>query len=339
MTSEQPIGLGDGLNRLLQAMAAHDPQVAPLASGVRYTENGQALDIGDGLWGTLTRFAGDGGAAEEGLNAYRIDFVDEAAGQASFFGATLETITPGMMLLRMKMHGGAITEIEAVAVREEIVGDHGGTVTMFQPRLLLPFEPDGFAAPDPALVVQTSPSLSADTKALVGVVDDFFNAIEQDNEGLLSISPNCVVRNNGLVAADNPERPPLNPDFPAYKPFALSLREQISSGFSRYTSRISHRRHVAVDRARGLVLSVAMFDHAARVKQIEVPGIGMVELPGYVQGQEEENIAALPGSKIFPNLQVPTSDLHAQLVRVEDGQITYIETISRGAPYGLSTGW
>jgi hypothetical protein len=338
MTSERPLSLGDGLNRLLRAMAAHDPKMAPLAAGVRYTENGQPLDIGDGLWGTLTRFAGDGGAAEEGLNRYRIDFVDEAGGQASYFGATLETITPGMMLLRMRMQNGEITEIEAIAVREEIVGEHGGTVTMFQPRLPLPFEPRGFVAPDPALVTPGS-SPSADDKDLTDVVDAYFDAIENDNAGLLRIAPGCVVRNNGLLAADNPERPPINPEYPAYKPFALSLAEQIETGFSRYTSRISHRRHVAVDPSRGLVLSVAVFDHAARVKAIEVPGIGTVELPGHVQGKEETTIAALPGSKIFPNLQVPTSDLHAQLIRIEGGRIAYIETISRGAPYGLSTGW
>ena len=277
------------------------------------------------------------GAAEEGLNGYRIDFVDEAGGQATYFGATLETATPGMMLLRMKTHGGAITEIEAVAVREEIVGEHGGTVTMFQPRLLLPFDPRGFAAPDPALVAPAPDK--AEEKALTGAVDAFWDAMENDDASLLRIAPGCVVRNNGLVAADNPERPPLNPDYPAYKPFALSLAEQIETGFSRYTSRISHRRHVAVDPSRGLVLSVALFDHAARVKKIEVPGIGTVELPGYVQGKEETSIAALPGSKIFPNLQVPTSDLHAQLIRIEDGRIAYVETISRGAPYGLSTGW
>ena len=35
-------------------MIAHDPVKAPLASDVRYTENGQPLAIGDGLWRTLT---------------------------------------------------------------------------------------------------------------------------------------------------------------------------------------------------------------------------------------------------------------------------------------------
>ena len=337
MTIEQSTDLREGLTRLLKAMAAHDATGLPLATGVRYTENGQPLDIGDGLWGTLTRFAGDGGESAEGLNDYRMDFIDPDADQATFFGATLETITPGMLMLRMKREHGKITEIEAVSVREEIVGDHGGTVTMFQPRLLLPFEPNGFAAPDRALVAGASHA--ADGQALIAVVDAFFDALEQDDPDRLRLAPVCVVRCNGLLAADNPERPPLNPEFPDYKPFALSLRDQIETGFWRYTSRIRQRRHVVVDGERGLVLSVAVFDHAARVKQIEVPGLGSVELPGYIQGNEEERIAALPGSKIFPNLQVPTSDLQAQLTRIEDGRIVYIETISRGAPYGLSTGW
>jgi len=87
------------------------------------------------------------------------------------------------------------------------------------------------------------------------------------------------------------------------------------------------------------VLSVAVFDHPARVHEIEVPGFGTVPFPGYVAGQEELTIAALPGSRIYPNLQVPTSDLHAQLTRIEGGRIAYVEAISRGAPYGLPTGW
>jgi hypothetical protein len=42
------------IDGLLTAMIAHDPAKAPLDKDVRYTENGQPLAIGDGLWRTLT---------------------------------------------------------------------------------------------------------------------------------------------------------------------------------------------------------------------------------------------------------------------------------------------
>jgi len=330
------IQLRDGLEAVLRAMASDDRSGLPLAANARFTENGQVLEIGDGLWGTLTRFAGDGGTGEHEPNAYRIDFIDDAAGQATFFGATIENKTPGMMLLRVKFSAGEILEVEAVAVREEIVGDHGGTVTMFQPRLLLPFEPRGFASPDPALV---APADGSGAAALTAVADALFDAIEQDDPSLVEFTEGCIVRNNGLLAANDPDAAPLNAEVPEYRPFALSVKDQIATGFSRYTSRVSHRRHVAVDAKRGLVLSVVVFDHNARVHEIEVPGIGTVPFPGYIAGKEEESIAALPGSKIYPNLQVPTSDLYAHLIRVENGRIAYVEAISRGTPYGLSPNW
>ena len=38
------------VDRYLDALVRHDPTAVPLAAGVRYTENGQRLGVGDGLW-------------------------------------------------------------------------------------------------------------------------------------------------------------------------------------------------------------------------------------------------------------------------------------------------
>ena len=42
------------VDRYLDAVAVHDPAKAPLAKGARLTENGQKLEVGDGLWNTMT---------------------------------------------------------------------------------------------------------------------------------------------------------------------------------------------------------------------------------------------------------------------------------------------
>src|SRR5579859_7075500 len=42
------------VDKYLDAMAAHDPAKAPFAKGVESTENGQRLELGDGLWNTMT---------------------------------------------------------------------------------------------------------------------------------------------------------------------------------------------------------------------------------------------------------------------------------------------
>jgi len=42
------------VDKYLAALVAHDPGQLPLARVVRFTENGQELRLGDGLWGTVT---------------------------------------------------------------------------------------------------------------------------------------------------------------------------------------------------------------------------------------------------------------------------------------------
>ena len=44
--------LHDLTDQVFLAMAAHDASRLPLRDGVRYTENGQALRLNDGLWQT-----------------------------------------------------------------------------------------------------------------------------------------------------------------------------------------------------------------------------------------------------------------------------------------------
>src|SRR5262249_15823448 len=54
---------------LMNALLAHDPRRAPLALGVRFTQNEQPLELGDGLWGTLTN-----------IGAYKVQFADPQTG-------------------------------------------------------------------------------------------------------------------------------------------------------------------------------------------------------------------------------------------------------------------
>jgi hypothetical protein len=62
----------DGLvDRYLAALAAHDPARLPLAPGARFTENGQELKLGDGMW-----------AVAGSIGAYKLYFADATRGQA-----------------------------------------------------------------------------------------------------------------------------------------------------------------------------------------------------------------------------------------------------------------
>ncbi len=60
-------------------MVAHDPERLPLSQDVRYTENDQPLEIGDGFWKTA-----------EAIGNYRHYFADPAFGQVAFMGTMRE---------------------------------------------------------------------------------------------------------------------------------------------------------------------------------------------------------------------------------------------------------
>src|SRR3954451_20475441 len=76
--------LSKTLDQYLAAIVKHDPNAAPLAAGFRYTEN--ALDVrpGDGIWKTAI-----------GLGPVQRHYVDEATGQAAYFGTVQEGADTG----------------------------------------------------------------------------------------------------------------------------------------------------------------------------------------------------------------------------------------------------
>jgi hypothetical protein len=41
------------VNQYLAALVAHDPKRLPLSTDVKYTENDQEMEVGDGFWKTV----------------------------------------------------------------------------------------------------------------------------------------------------------------------------------------------------------------------------------------------------------------------------------------------
>ena len=96
------------VERYLQAMQAHDPKRAPFAADVKYTENGQKLELGDGLWRTFTA-----------QGSYRLFVDDVDAGHVAFLGSIREADTPTMLALHLRIREGRITAAEALVQRNE----------------------------------------------------------------------------------------------------------------------------------------------------------------------------------------------------------------------------
>jgi hypothetical protein len=63
------------VDQYLAALVARDPSKLPLTKTARYTENGQTLKLGDGMWGPVIT-----------IGTYKLYFADAKAGQLGFFG-------------------------------------------------------------------------------------------------------------------------------------------------------------------------------------------------------------------------------------------------------------
>jgi hypothetical protein len=74
---------------------------------VKFTEDGQRLNLGDGLWNTAT-----------GKGTYRFYMEDVQAGQDGFFGSMREAGEPIILALRMKIEDRKISEIETIVIRD-----------------------------------------------------------------------------------------------------------------------------------------------------------------------------------------------------------------------------
>jgi len=98
--------LGDLVTQYLKDMAAHNPAALPVSPNVRFTENGDVMKLGDGLWRTAS-----------GLGTYRKDILDVAGHTAATQAVVLEDgDKPVLFALRLKERDGKISQIETMVV-------------------------------------------------------------------------------------------------------------------------------------------------------------------------------------------------------------------------------
>jgi len=90
------------INQYLDAVVAHEPKRLPLAADVKYTENEQVLDVGDGFWKNAT-----------GRGRYNHYFADPVTGQAAWMGTMTEKAGTLLMALRLRAQTGRLIEIES----------------------------------------------------------------------------------------------------------------------------------------------------------------------------------------------------------------------------------
>lgn len=225
------------VDRYLDAMIAHDPTRAPLSRNIKFTENGQKLELGDGLWRTLSA-----------KGKYRMFVTDIEAGRVAFLGSIREDDIPAMLALHLRVQNGEITEAEMLVQRNEKSADG--------------FDKIGYTWTQP---IPADERLSR--QELVRIANLYFTGLEKnDGKGVYPFTDDCNRIENGSFSTNVPTPPgETRPDPKTTSRYSAqwSCKEQFESGLMQFVTRIRDRRFVAVDPERGLVFVFTFFDHAA----------------------------------------------------------------------------
>jgi hypothetical protein len=106
-------GLKTITDRFFTALEAHNPSGLPLASGVKYTENGVEVAIGKGVWETASKMTFKRGLIDTRKCGTHTQAIIEEKGQSK----------PMLYGVRLKIDKEKISEIEAIVIRGEQVLD------------------------------------------------------------------------------------------------------------------------------------------------------------------------------------------------------------------------
>jgi hypothetical protein len=302
------------VDQYLDAWIARDPKRLPLTANVKYTENGQRLELGDGSWNVAT-----------GKGKYRLWVPDTQTGQVAVLTTvTEEGAAPGqnvasMLALRLKVVNRQISEVEALFVRPAGGGGRGGAgAAPGGPAQRL----EAMGTPHP-IFLQPIPAAERMSRAdLIRVSNMYFTGMQQnDGLGEYPFTDDCDRFENASQSTNVPTPPgQTRPDPKTSSSYSSqwSCLEQFKSGLIHFVTRIRDRRYVAVDPEYGLVFSFVFFDHMAGKTRTYTHPDGRVITSG------------------------PTSPWTweiAELFRVEKGKIRRIEAILVQSPYGQQSGW
>jgi hypothetical protein len=227
----------------LAALVAHSPKGLPLAADVRYTENDQVMDVGDGFWGTATATGG-----------YRHCFSDPVVEQIGCMATMHEGDHIVIMGMRLRVQLGRITEIETTYYRQGGGGpSNAAGLDTSQPESLW------FNTVPPARRVSR--------QQLIATANMYFAGLENnDGKGVYPFSDDCDRMENGIHTTNNPT---LSPNAP-FNAFALGCIAQFKSGYYAVVTRIHHRRFPIVDEERGIVWAYVIFDQNGTVQTIHL---------------------------------------------------------------------
>jgi hypothetical protein len=293
------------VDRYLDAVAANQPSQVALSSGVRFTEDGQRLVIGDGLWNTL-----------QGRGAYRLFVTDVPAGQVTFLGTIQEDhrepakFNGSLIALRLRVRNLQITEIEQIVFRFPNENDNRT------------YERVNALATHPQYLQAVPVSERMSRVELVAQGNKYFSGMQKnDGKGDYPFAPECVRHENGGQSTGVPTPAgQTKPDPLTANNYSAQWNclEQFQSGLLHFVNRIRDRRFVAIDQERGIVFAFGFFDHS---------------------GGETRRFNAPSGRAVIAGPVQPWTWQIAEIFKLEKGKISKIDAFLQRCPYGMNSGW
>jgi hypothetical protein len=304
--------LNNFVDQYLDAVVAHDPSHLPMTKYIKFTENGQKLDLGDGFWRTAT-----------GRGAYKFYVDDPQAGQVGFEGTMQEAGQPVIVAVRLKIEDQKIAEIETIVGRGQFA--QGGAANL-----------EKLGSPRPAFLEDIPANERASRLDLIKTANKYFSGMQQDDgkHDYSFFADDCDRLENGMKTTNNltpmpgltasgAPRPAPSPKYdPAQHPTIYSAgwscRDQFQSGLLHFVSLIRDRRYLVVDQERGIVFSFVFFDHqAGNTRNFETPD----------------------GRAVTAGPTTPFTWEIAEIFKVRGNQLHEIEAVLNQGTYGQGSGW
>ncbi|BAK67189.1 hypothetical protein SLG_25140 [Sphingobium sp. SYK-6] len=233
-------GLG---NAYLAALAAKDAAGLPLSAGARYTENGQTMALGDGMWASVT-----------GVGPYRLHFSDVKTGETALFAEVEENGTRALLNLRLRVVDRKISEMEAIVAREDK-------------------RPLEASYDKPAFHAVVPPAKRSSRAELIRIADSYFEGIVQATGKLTPFHPDCIRFENGTQTTSSKAERYVG------TLHAVGCQAQFDSGFSKFVTDVRERRFPIVDEERGLVYSIMFWDHRGNIPQVTLADGKVMKVP------------------------------------------------------------
>ncbi len=288
------------MDRFLDAMVRHDPSILPLAKNFRYSENNQAIALGEGSWQTL-----------QSLGGYKHYFADPQSGSAALITLQRENDEGGLLTLRIHVEGDKLDEAELVLTHSQ---------EAFDAYTKLGKPADNWMQPVPEDERMSREQLAAMANKYLGSLEN------NDGKGDYSFfEDGCIRLENG---AQTTNVAPQTYDHTDNKEFmTLGCRGQLETGLLGFITRIRDRRYEVIDEERGAVFAIAVLDHDGTARSVPLTNGENLKVPSYYSAARSIQIG----------LALQSSDGHINSIERTSHELPYGQRTAFGSTFEPSS--